>query len=109
MRETLARLRKVAAEHGDTGSAEARDTSMMAFLNELEAVVCAQVIHLLPDAQLRALYVRWTQQLIAGLDEPSRYNWLAEGVIISPAPQGRQLPEKQPQGNVTSLHARHRQ
>lgn len=108
MQENLARLRLIAAESGDKGSAEARDSSILTFLNELEDVVCGRVIDLMSDSQLRALYVCWTKQLLAGLDQASRCNWLAEGVSLSPAPQGRQLPHFAPPGNVISLHARHR-
>lgn len=107
MRQNLARLRKVAAERGDSGSAESRDSSILAFLTELESVVCEPVINLMPDNQLRTLYIRWTQQLFAGLDEPSRFTWLVEGVMVSPAAQGRKVePTEQPK-NVISLHARH--
>lgn len=107
MTKNLARLRVLAAENGDTGSAEARDTSIQAFLDELEGVVCRQVVDLLPDSNLRALYVGWTSQLLAGLDTESRKVWFSEGVIIAPAPQGRHIEHLSAQGNVVKLHARH--
>lgn len=106
MQENLVRLRKTAAECGDRGSAEARDTSIRAFLEELESVVCKQIVDLMPDQQLRNLYVSWTNQLLLGLDTLSRRTWLVEGISITPSAAGRHIQPAPPE-NVVSLHARH--
>lgn len=104
MTKHLVRLRRACAESGDLGSAEARDMSIKAFLSELEQVVSGQVIDLMEDDKLRSLYVGWVTQLLSGLDDRSRVTWLAEGVTIAPARQGRKLEEVQT-GNVFNLHA----
>jgi hypothetical protein len=82
MNANLVRLRKSAAHGGDTGSPDERDRLISGFLEELQSVICAEVIDRSTDAQLRSWYVKWANALLAGATEDQRATWMSEGVIV---------------------------
>lgn len=105
MRNNLARLRVLAAERGDAGTPESRDSAICTFLDELGTVVSEQVVGAMADESLRSLYVLWSRQVVSGLDRRSRVAWLASGVTINPTQDGVKLGDAG--GNVHFLHARY--
>ncbi|MFD2837117.1 hypothetical protein ACFS3C_12700 [Azotobacter vinelandii] len=78
----LARLRKLAAEHGDAGSPDARDALILAFLQELNLVLAKPVIDAMPDMEIRQCYVKWTQAILVEASMEDRHEWLVRGVRL---------------------------
>ncbi|GAB3391378.1 hypothetical protein [Azotobacter armeniacus] len=82
MNMNLVRLRKLAAEHGDAGSPDARDALILAFLQELGCILGKSVINAMTDLEIRHCYVKWTQAILAGATTDSRHEWLVRGVRL---------------------------
>jgi len=106
MDTNLVRLRKLAAEHGDSGSPDARDALIGAFLQELGYVLGRSVVDAMPDQELRQHYVKWTRAILAGAGTGERHRWLAEGVrLMLPdyeVPPAESAEQEHP-ANVTAL------
>ncbi|WP_349618122.1 hypothetical protein [Azotobacter salinestris] len=78
----LARLRKLAAEHGDAGSPDARDALILTFLQELNLVLAKPVIDIMSDVEIRQCYVKWTKAILLEATMEDRHEWLVRGVRL---------------------------
>lgn len=101
MSRQLARLRRLSAENASRGTAESRDYTITAFLSEMSAVVCEDVLDLTPDNVLYWLYAEWTRAVIAEESEEDRRRRLVSAITVFPRTELNRLPE---QSNVVSLY-----
>lgn len=106
MNMNLVRLRKAAAEGADTGSPEARDNLISAFLEELSGVVSDSVVDLISDSGLKTLYVKWVGAVNALATEEQRSKWLASGVMVVPQMYHLYTPTEEPEDNVVTFTRR---
>lgn len=81
-RDVLARLRKEAAERGDRGGPDSRDSAINTFLDEAETVVCMEVLERAENTTLRALYLTWSRSVLQGDSEDERRRGLISCVLL---------------------------
>lgn len=90
MNINLARLRKKAATRQDNSTPESRDTLIITFLDEFQAVVCNDVIDSVSDETLHCLHMDWIKAVLAGETDEERHNRLISAVMVFPVTKGAQ-------------------
>ncbi len=76
-KELLARLRLLARQAGDTGSPDSLEKVISRFVEDVSLSIHPRLLKTLEDAEIRAIYRKWSQHVLAGCQREDLLDWLA--------------------------------